>query len=234
MVAGPNGSGKTTLLETLLEILGNKFSLGYYLNPDAIEKTLAATGDINFNSWGLRVQEQALRLFIRKHQLHELVKGKKFSVRNNVLVVKGKFKPGYFVSILCDFMRRRWLATGQSFTFETVMSNHDKVKLLQEARAKGYRTYLYYICTNSPLINRERVAMRVLQGGHPVLANKIKKRYERSLSFLSEAIQHSCRAYLFDNSGKVHRLIAEYENAKLIMAARQLPQWIIEFALNKK
>jgi len=38
------------------------------------------------------------------------------------------------------------------------------------ARSQGYRTYLYYVCTDGARINR--VAVRVKQGGHPVPEEK--------------------------------------------------------------
>ena len=61
----------------------------------------------------------------------------------------------------------------------------------------------------------ERVAVRVSLGGHDVPAGKLQPRYDRSLSLLPNAIRHSSRSYLFDNSGKSHRLIAEYDAGRL-------------------
>ena len=77
----------------------------------------------------------------------------------------------------------------------------------------------------------ERVALRVSQGGHEVPPEKITSRYDRSLRQLSKAIQLSHRAHLFDNSGKMHRLIAEYEGGKLIQASNDLPGWFGKYAI---
>jgi predicted ABC-type ATPase len=41
-------------------------------------------------------------------------------------------------------------------------------------------------------------------GGHPVPEDRIVKRYYRSLDLLMEAIKHTNRAYVFDNSGLIH------------------------------
>lgn len=98
-------------------------------------------------------------------------------------------------------------------------------------RSRGFRNYLYFICTDSPTINRERVAARVSQGGHDVPPEKITARYDRALKLLPEAIALCDRAYLFDNSGKKHRLVAEYEGANLIQVAQDLPNWLVRSLL---
>jgi predicted ABC-type ATPase len=112
--------------------------------------------------------------------------------------------------------------------FETVMSSADKIGLLADARLIGYRVYLYYICTDSPLINLARVANRVLDGGHDVPAEKIASRYGRSLSQLPDAIKLCDRAYLFDNSGMSHRLFAEFEQGRLVSIADEQPDWFVD------
>jgi predicted ABC-type ATPase len=129
--------------------------------------------------------------------------------------------------------RQKWLTTGASFTFETVMSSSDKITLLQRARQLGYRCYLYYVCTSDPRINRARVAVRVKQGGHSVPIAKIAQRYQRSLAHLYDAIQACDRAYLFDNSGKTHRLVSEYNQGRLIRVAEDLPSWFIHHVLDR-
>jgi predicted ABC-type ATPase len=74
----------------------------------------------------------------------------------------------------------------------------------------------------------------VLQGGHAVPADKIEPRYWRSLDLLPDAISNSSRAYLFDNSGQEHRLIAEFEDARLISISPNLPGWFVKAVLNRK
>jgi predicted ABC-type ATPase len=71
----------------------------------------------------------------------------------------------------------------------------------------------------------------VRQGGHDVAEEKIAKRYDRSLGLLPEAISHCSRAYLFDNSGVALRLIAEFEDAKLIQVSEDLPAWFVNRVL---
>ena len=58
--------------------------------------------------------------------------------------------------------------------------------------------------------------------------DKIVKRYHLSLSLLMDAIHHTNRAYIFDNSGegKERTLLAEItEGKELEMRADQMPAW---------
>jgi len=54
------------------------------------------------------------------------------------------------------------------------------------------------------------------RGGHDVPGEKIQKRYYRSFENLLDIIKLVNRAYLFDNSGKRHRLVAEINEGKEI------------------
>ena len=61
------------------------------------------------------------------------------------------------------------------------MSHHGKVSFLQEAIENNYRVYLYFIATEDPDININRVNVRVANHGHYVDSEIIKSRYYRSL-----------------------------------------------------
>jgi predicted ABC-type ATPase len=230
MVAGPNGSGKSTLFD---ELKARGFRLGHVLNPDEIERQLVHDRKLDLKQWGLQADEVTVGAFFARHALAAKLSNDVFSVEDNVISIGANFVPGYFTAVLSDLMRRQWLATGQSFTFETVMSSGDKVELLDEARARGFRTYLYYVCTDSPLINRERVAIRVAQGGHDVPEVKIDARYRRSVALLPNAIRRTSRAYVFDNSGRAHRLVGEFEAGKLVAVAEELPGWFASAVLSQ-
>ena len=232
MVAGPNGSGKSSLLNYLLKTYS--LPLGFNLNPDEIEKQLVATGLLDFGVWGLQVDALDLQTFFREHPLTDPKTSTLPVVSKNKLAMVPVLAGGYFTAMLCDFLRRGWLRTGRSFTFETVMSGPDKIDFLRRAHERNYRTYLYYICTDDYRINEDRVASRVAQGGHRVPPEKIEPRYKRSLGLLRGAIQFSDRAYLFDNSGKEHRFIAEFESNKLIRISQDLPNWFVDSVLNKQ
>jgi predicted ABC-type ATPase len=224
MVAGPNGSGKTTLVDHLQNKL--LLPLGRYLNPDDVDLELAKSGRVDLGRWESRIDPTGLLEFIKVHPLSSRLGTQAFTVQGTTLIPTTVSSVGYLASILSDYLRRGWLLARASFTFETVMSSRDKVELVAEARTIGYRTYLYYICTDAPLINERRVASRVADGGHSVSADKIYSRYERSLALLPEAIRLSDRAFMFDNSGLSHRLVAEYESGRSVSVVADPPEWL--------
>jgi predicted ABC-type ATPase len=78
------------------------------------------------------------------------------------------------------------------------------------------------------------MANRVTLGGHGVPEDKIEPRYDRSLSLLLEAIKLTDRAYLFDNSGAEHVLIAEVtEGRKIELKTHDIPGWFIKSVYEK-
>ena len=84
----------------------------------------------------------------------------------------------------------------------------------------------YFVATDDPIINISRVRNRVRLGGHPVPDDKVIARYGRSLDLLLEAIRHTNRAYIFDNSGSAQILLAEVSDGKtLTMKTDQMPAW---------
>ncbi len=110
--------------------------------------------------------------------------------------------------------------------------------LLAEAQRAGYRTYLYYLATDDPEINVSRVRNRVGLGGHPVPEDKIMSRYHRSLDLLMEAIRHTNRTYIFDNSTDNadlrHTWLAEITDGRLMeMKTDRLPGWFKRAVLDK-
>jgi len=201
MVAGPNASGKTTLTRHLQAL---DLKLGYYVNADDLEAELSKTGNLTFNRYQIEVSASNLNNFFNSHPL--CPPGYTFNVEvdNNILYSEQQAITGYFAAILADFIRRQLLTARSSFTFETVMSSPDKIHLLKSAKEKGFRVYLYYICTDDVQINIDRAVNRRKSGGHSVPEEKIPPRYDRSLNLLLDAIKLADRAYLFDNSDVSH------------------------------
>ena len=233
MFAGPNGSGKSTAKAMLRSAL-----LENYLNADDIEAAIRSAGYFDFQNLQLIIDESELRNFLSRSTLlskADLVgRANKLLFRNNQLF----FAPGeinsYFASVISDFVRRKFVSLNRSFTFETVMSSPDKIEFLQSARASGFRNYLYFVATQNPKINIDRVANRVRKGGHDVPTDKIISRYHRSLGLLSDAISASDRAYVFDNSGSQIEFIAEFANGQLVdLKTKTPPRWFEIHVLDK-
>ena len=230
MFAGPNGSGKSTL-NTII----SKELLGVYINPDEIEKEIKKFNFLDLSNYGIVSNESEVLSFFNTHPLLEIDEVSFLKFADNKIDFFNIIVNSYYASVCADFIRHQLLKAKISFTFETVMSSKDKVEFLKKAQEAGYRTYLYFIATKDPIINISRVQNRVKKGGHPVPKEKIVSRYYRSLELLSEALNYSNRAYIFDNSSQERLWIAQIDNAKeFVFKSEVVPVWVEEYLLNAK
>ena len=105
---------------------------------------------------------------------------------------------------------------------------------MQLAKDLGFRNYLYYVATEDPRININRIRHGIRSGGHAVPEDKIIERYFRSLDLLLDAIRLTNRAYLFDNSGESKVWIAEItDGTHLEMQTDNIPRWFEQYVLDK-
>lgn len=227
MFAGPNGSGKSTL-----NTLVRRDLLGVYVNPDVIEYYVRRRlGNVlDLRHFGVETTADEVLGHFRASRLladaglQDAAAALRFD--DGRLDFRAAPMNAYLASVTADFVRRKLLDRGATFSFETVMSSPDKVALLAEARARGYRTYLYYVATEAPAINVSRVRHRVRTGGHPVPEDKIVSRYHRSLALVADAARYASRAYFFDNSGTERVWLAEAtDGGNLRMRVDPMPDW---------
>lgn len=73
------------------------------------------------------------------------------------------------------------ISAGNSFAIESTLSGKTYVKLLQQAKEKGFKVLLHYILISSASQAVARVKFRVLTGGHHVPEEDIRRRYDRSV-----------------------------------------------------
>lgn len=92
------------------------------------------------------------------------------------------------------------LDNGEDVLYETVFSHPSKVELIKRAKEKGYFVRLLFVGTENPVINMDRIAARVLLGGHDVDARKVVSRYCRSFINCAMAMHLVDRGYMYDNS----------------------------------
>ena len=135
----------------------------------------------------------------------------------------------YDAANLAEALRQELVAAGESFIFETVLSDPvgAKIRFLTDARARGYHVVVCFIGLDSAATSDERVAMRVLQGGHDVPIEKVRDRYARSLENLGLAILKLPLVWVYDNSdlGNPFRKIAEFEGGHVVHEYPQMPAW---------
>lgn len=236
MIAGPNGSGKSTLVKRLRE----DFAVNFYdfLNADDILAQVRRDGAF---SPRFPIEMQELKAYAEASTYDESVKA---CFRTGLICVEGdcvKFSPGsvnsYTIALFTSFLQEAAIRREVSFSQETVFSHLSKVEALRHAKSAGYRTYLYYVATSTPVINQERVANRYSQGGHDVPPDKIVSRYARSLAHLKDAIPYLSRAFFFDNSGPEMTYLGSYsegEGFAFNVPVDNLPRWFREAGLGSR
>lgn len=237
LFAGPNGSGKTTILERIPKEL----NLGYIVNADDIEKTLKLKGRFLLNEQDIISNTELLQTYIRNEgfsikKITELSYIDQIIVIDNEIRIPEQFVNSYLAADIAGFIRIKHIENNHNFTFESVLSHPSKLDLLNSAKLKGYRIYIYYIATESAEINVNRVKIRVSQQGHPVAEAAIRDRYTKSLNLLYDIIKLSDRAYLFDNSGKESLFVAEItngEDVELQCSTDKVPNWFIKYVINR-
>jgi predicted ABC-type ATPase len=236
VLAGPNGSGKSTIKRDL-----KPQWIGVFVNADEIERDLKATqGLLSLGKLGLSMELGGTLKRI-KHSLKTSGLEKRLALPDLLAGIRRDkamrlWVPGpynsYLAAALAEAVRQELLEEGQTFTFETVMSHPSKIEFMKEARARGYRVYLYFVATDDPDINIDRVHRRVLQGGHPVDDEKVVERYHKSIALMTQACEVAHRAYIFDNSGSEHKLLAEVTDfASIKLAASRMNHWLVRTEL---
>jgi len=96
------------------------------------------------------------------------------------------------------------------FAFETTLSSKSYVSTIKEAKALGYSVRLVYFWLNSVDLAKERVKLRVLEGGHNIPENVIERRYQLGLENLFRRFIPIVDYWMvFDNSMNPSALISE-------------------------
>jgi predicted ABC-type ATPase len=99
------------------------------------------------------------------------------------------------------FEMRKLIARGTSFALETTCSGKSYVKLLQQCRQNGWRITLLYFWLNSPELAVQRVAKRVVLGGHGIPQEVVHRRYYLGIAnMLRYYLPLADEAEIYDNS----------------------------------
>lgn len=112
-------------------------------------------------------------------------------------------------------LRENLVQRKADFTFETVLSSTRNIELLQKAKNEGYFIKCFYVLTENPSINVQRVSVRVQQGGHDVPKSKIIERYTKCLNLIPQIIELSDVFHLYDNTIEPFRIFKKRKDEYL-------------------
>ena len=122
----------------------------------------------------------------------------------------------------------RWLHASvdahQTVGVETVLATGKYQKLVDHARAQGFRVRLIYVFLANAELNIARVRDRVAKGGHDVPEASIRSRRGRSFSQLSWFFDAADQADIIDNSGAEPRLVVSKSDGDIAVFGRLIPE----------
>ena len=120
---------------------------------------------------------------------------------------------------------RNYVNNNQSFAVETTLLGNTYLKMMRDAKRKGWQINLIYIGIDNVEVNIDPVAHRVAQGGHNVPIEDIRRRYK--LENLPIALQLVDNASIYDNSTSAgHQNLLTIEDGRISRQVRELPQWL--------
>jgi predicted ABC-type ATPase len=235
--AGPNGAGKTTLYNSIKPIY---FSTKLFVNADNLESDFKKNNFLNLSEFDISCSQVEFEKFNTSNGLYAKACFSKKSwnlvVKENV-IVKEEYDylnyNSYHFAIIADFIRHKLIESKKSFSFETVFSHPSKLELIEFAHQNNYKVYLYFIGTETPIINLERVKDRVKKGGHFVDGDRIEKRYFLTMDLLIDMLKEVDETYLWDNSAGKHIYVGNIKRGILNLEFLNIPNWIETYILNK-
>ena len=98
----------------------------------------------------------------------------------------------------------------QNFAFETTLATRSYRNKILAAKNKGYRVTLLFFWLQNVELAKERVKIRVEEGGHNIKPDIIERRYYKGIKNLFDIyLPIIDGALIFDNSAGKHELLAE-------------------------
>jgi len=139
-----------------------------------------------------------------------------------------RVEASYEAAKIAEERRRAFYDDVSSFATETVFSHVSKLDLIEEARRRGYRIFLFHVGVRSADLSVARVAERVKEGGHPVPEAKIRARYDRNGPLIREAALLADFAHVYDNSAlnQPPERVLSMKDGRVSFVAPMLPDWV--------
>jgi predicted ABC-type ATPase len=121
---------------------------------------------------------------------------------------------------------REFVQKRETFAMETTLAGNTALALMRRAAKQGFIVRLVYVCLDNPEKCIQRVRERVAQGGHDVLEEDVRRRYNRSLLNLPAALRLANEAVVYDNSGSEPRKVLVAKAGVVIWTVHQQPTWM--------
>jgi len=99
---------------------------------------------------------------------------------------------------------------GEDFAFETTLATKSYRNLVKMAKESEYFVTLLFFWLRTPDLAVKRVETRVIEGGHSIPEEIIRRRYENGLKNFFNIFESLVDEWIFiDNSGEPYEIIAQ-------------------------
>jgi predicted ABC-type ATPase len=129
------------------------------------------------------------------------------------------------------FLKRlKQLSIGdESFAFETTLSGLRYMEHIKSWQKEGWMVSVFYLLVSSPEISKQRVAERVVHGGHSIPSEDIERRFPKSLlNFYQHYAKQVNYAECLYNENQEPVSIFEVERGRLTVKETELYSYFME------
>ena len=100
------------------------------------------------------------------------------------------------------------VAAGHDFAFETTLSGLSYLQKIKRWHTLGYQVKLWFLSLPSDDLAVSRVAQRVMQGGHNIPEDVIRRRFKAGLKNFNQNYRYTVNSWmLYDNAGMTPKLL---------------------------
>jgi predicted ABC-type ATPase len=100
------------------------------------------------------------------------------------------------------------VAAGHDFAFETTLSGLSYLQKIKRWQTLGYQVKLWFLSLPSGDLAVSRVAQRVMQGGHNIPEDVIRRRFKVGLKNFNQHYRYAVDSWmLYDNSSMTPKLL---------------------------
>lgn len=108
-----------------------------------------------------------------------------------------------------------------SFAVESTLASRSLLQIIVRANHADYLTRLIFLFTATPQINEFRVKQRVMQGGHNVDTDTIRRRHTLGLRYLPDYVEACHEVIVFDAQQGTSSEIFRKEEGRIHVATSQ-------------
>ncbi|TBL81534.1 zeta toxin family protein [Paenibacillus thalictri] len=124
-------------------------------------------------------------------------------------------------------LARECIIHRRDFSVETTLAGGNVLRLMRDARAKGFEVTMFYVGLGDYRLNIERVAVRVRNGGHDIPTEDIIRRHTTSTQNLLSHLDLIDHLVVIDNSEAFGEIVLRAERGVLSFLINPVPFWVL-------